>query len=90
MNMSKSATEYANSLRELRDQKLQAVVDLTTALTTAVANPQPSYNIDGQSVNWNGYLLVLGDQQKKEIEALDMLNDLISKVEPYQFVSRMV
>jgi len=29
--------------------------NLLTALATESANPKPSYNIDGQQVDWNGY-----------------------------------
>jgi len=28
---------------------------LLAALATESANPKPSYNIDGQQVDWNGY-----------------------------------
>ncbi len=28
---------------------------LYAALATEAANPKPSYSIDGQSVDWNGY-----------------------------------
>jgi hypothetical protein len=29
--------------------------NLLAALATESANPKPSYNIDGQNVDWNGY-----------------------------------
>ena len=29
--------------------------NLLAALATESANPKPSYNIDGQQVDWNGY-----------------------------------
>lgn len=29
--------------------------NLLAALATESANPKPSYSIDGQSVDWNGY-----------------------------------
>ena len=29
--------------------------NLLSALATESANPKPSYNIDGQQVDWNGY-----------------------------------
>jgi len=29
--------------------------NLLTALATESAKPKPSYNIDGQQVDWNGY-----------------------------------
>lgn len=29
--------------------------NLLTALATESANPKPSYSIDGQSFDWNGY-----------------------------------
>jgi hypothetical protein len=29
--------------------------NLLQALATESANPKPSYNIDGQQVDWNGY-----------------------------------
>ena len=29
--------------------------NLLAALATESANPKPSYNVDGQQVDWNGY-----------------------------------
>ena len=29
--------------------------NLLSALATESANPKPSYNVDGQNVDWNGY-----------------------------------
>lgn len=36
--------------------------NLLTALATESANPKPSYSIDGQSVDWNGYRAALMKQ----------------------------
>lgn len=33
--------------------------NLLTALATESASPKPSYSIDGQSVDWNGYRAAL-------------------------------
>ena len=36
--------------------------NLLTALATESASPKPSYSIDGQSVDWNGYRAALMKQ----------------------------
>lgn len=36
--------------------------NLLTKLATESANPKPSYSIDGQSVDWNGYRAALMKQ----------------------------
>lgn len=37
------------------DQIATIKSNLLAALATESANPKPSYNIDGQQVDWNGY-----------------------------------
>lgn len=51
------------------DQIATIKSNLLAALATESANPKPSYNIDGQQVDWNGYrTAILG-----QIAALDAL-----------------
>jgi hypothetical protein len=52
--------------------------NLLAALATESANPKPSYNIDGQNVDWNGYrTAILG-----QIAALNAL--LSSATGPFE------
>lgn len=37
------------------DQIATIRTNLLAALATESANPKPSYNVDGQQVDWNGY-----------------------------------
>lgn len=43
--------------------------NLISALVTESANPKPSYSIDGQQVDWNGYRAAIL-KQITDIEAL--------------------
>lgn len=55
-----------------------AQASLTAAIASAVANPQPSYSIDGQSVDRNAYLASLTARLKE-------VNRLIVEIEgPYE------
>ena len=40
-----------------------------TRLAEVLATPKPSYNIDGQSIDWNGYVA----QLRESIRALDAM-----------------
>jgi hypothetical protein len=56
--------------------------NLIAALTAASVNPQPSYNIGGQSVSWNELRTSLNSQ-------LAAINGLIAAVEgPWEIRSR--
>lgn len=56
-------------------ENLQTAIDnLTAALATESANPQPSYSINGQSVDWNGYRAAILKQIRDMHELADDLN----------------
>jgi hypothetical protein len=56
--------------------------NLLTALATESANPKPSYNIDGQQVDWNGYrtailgqIMALNNLQAAAVGAFEELGE---------------
>lgn len=52
--------------------------NLLTALATESANPKPSYSVDGQSVDWNGY-------RASVLKQIADLNSLMAAAEgPYE------
>ncbi len=62
------------------DDWLAIRANLIAALRTESANPKPSYSINGQSVDWNGYRTSL-------IAEIEKINQLISASEgPYEVV----
>lgn len=48
--------------------------NILATLATESANPKPSYNINGQSVDWNGYRAALM-QQLKDLQAMRPMVD---------------
>ena len=58
--------------------------NLLTALVTESANPKPSYAIDGQSVDWNGYRAAL-------LKQIADLNALMSSLDgPFEVTDTML
>ncbi len=55
--------------------------NLISELATESANPKPSYNIDGQQVDWSGYRASL-------VAELREINSQIVDTEPYEIHSR--
>ena len=56
--------------------------NLLAALATESANPKPSYNIDGQQVDWNGYrtailgqIMALNNLQAAAVGAFEELGE---------------
>jgi hypothetical protein len=56
--------------------------NLLAALATESANPKPSYNIDGQQVDWNGYrnailqqIMTLNNLQAAAVGAFEELGE---------------
>jgi len=56
--------------------------NLLQALATESANPKPSYNIDGQQVDWNGYrnailqqIMTLNNLQAAAVGAFEELGE---------------
>lgn len=74
-------------IQALIDAKVALISSLTTQLASVIANPKPSYNIDGQQVDWNTYQKYLGDLQMNEIDALKKLYELQNIIAPYQYQS---
>ncbi len=58
----------------IRKQTLSLIAEITSA-------PKPSYNIDGQSVNWSDYL----EQLQKTVEWCDRM---IAAEEPVEIISQ--
>ena len=50
------------------------ISNLLSALATESANPKPSYQVNGQNVDWNGYRTSLL-QQIKDLKELQQLTD---------------
>ncbi len=48
--------------------------NLCAALAAESANPQPSYSINGQQVDWNGYRAAVMQQIKSLNEMIEDLN----------------
>lgn len=64
-----------------RLENLKAARDGFTAKLAEVSTDcKPSYNIDGQSVNWVQYYRFLSDQ-------IDKLDARIAAADPYEFIS---
>ncbi len=53
---------------------IEAKANLVQKLLEASENPKPSYKIDGQEVDWKGYIKMLQD-------AIDRLSTLIASEE---------
>lgn len=51
-----------------------AINNLASALATESANPKPSYSINGESVDWNGYRAAMLKQIRDMSDLVDDLN----------------
>ena len=69
----------ASNLENLKTAR----ANLLAKLAEVSADPKPSYNIDGQSVQWSQYYKMLTDQA-------GALLDAINNEEPFEEVSRGV
>lgn len=65
---------YLENLTTARDQIAANLVEIT-------ASPKPSYDIDGQRVEWTDYFKALTDQ-------LARMNELLNGAEPFEEVSQ--
>lgn len=57
----------AENLQTAYENVCQIIADIT-------ASPKPTYNIDGQNVQWTEYLKMLLEQQKNLLAALNGAN----------------
>jgi hypothetical protein len=64
----------AEQLATIKEQALQIIVDIT-------ASPKPSYNIDGQDIEWGDYL-------KRLQETVDFVDKQLAGIEPYEHHSQ--
>lgn len=62
----------------------QAIVNVTALIAQVTASPQPTYNLDGESIPWESYLAMLIDKLEKLQEASIFLSG------PYQLISQGV
>lgn len=73
---------YLENLRTIRDNLVEELVDETTrrlALTAAGNPPPTTYSVDGQNVDWNGYL-------KTMHEKIAAINTLLQNEELYEII----
>lgn len=68
--MAKSDDETIDDLKETRDN----ILELMKAVTS---KPKPTYNIDGQNVEWKEYMEMLTEQFKN-------INSLIVTLDPFE------
>lgn len=78
---------YVQNLYALRNSKMQAIMEIQTAISNATAAAKVSYSISGptggQQFDWNGQLNSLTTALNAEMTALEGLNKLILQI-PYQ------
>jgi hypothetical protein len=63
-----ASSKMATNLENLNT----TLATLIEKLTEAVANPKPSYSLDGQSVSWGDYYRMLTEQIKAVREQIQM------------------
>ncbi len=77
-------------IQSLIDAKVALIGQLITTITTITASPRPSYNIDGQQVDFNSYMKNLTEMQVSEVACLKSLYELQNIICPYQFQSTAI
>ena len=92
--MPQTMSEVITGLNTQRDAVLVELAAITDALTDLITNPKVTYTVSGdhgsQSFDWNGYQNYLLNLEKACIEKLERLIELVNKLQPYQFVSRVI
>jgi len=83
------STANANSVQAIIDAKLALLASVTAALADLVANPQPDYSIDGQTVSMTQYQRYLMDLQEREQKVIDALISTKNRFKPWQVVRSM-
>lgn len=74
-------------IQALIDSKVALLGQIIAILTEITASPKPNYTIDGQSLDWVGYLNGLTAAQKTETDCLKQLYAVQNTVFPYQLQS---
>jgi len=65
---------YVDDLKTIRDGIATDLVALRATLAASLANPKPSYSVDGRSFSWTEYRARLVQQQGELADQLRNLN----------------
>jgi hypothetical protein len=86
--MANTSQVNSNNIQTIIESKISLLSSIVAMLQTVVSTYQPSYDIDGQSVDKNTYMKYLTDMQMMETKAIKELIELQNIIMPYQFQSQ--